>query len=320
MPLELRQVMLQSALTDGERMRKLIQDFLTLSELESGRIKWHLEPLPLKECVDLALSSIRARQLQTELPRITAQVPSELPLVQTDGEWVVEVLSKLLDNACKFTEPNGQVMIEAHTNGRQMLEVTVADTGRGIEPNRLETVFDRFYQEEGALRRTTGGTGLGLAICRQIVTGLGGRIWAESNGKDQGSQFHFTIPISQTEANKQSFSPQKKRRDGQQKVRFSPIANNCYSSQRSSLMGTGGMLGFRKTIREKSNGRNAFWTIPIFGGGTGGLLTKAFVEEKYAITWTVSKSKFLNCQLAAQPSCGKVKTCFISLVKNTALP
>jgi signal transduction histidine kinase len=60
-------------------------------------------------------------------------------------------------------------------------------------------VFDRFYQEEGALRRTTGGTGLGLAICRQIIMGLGGRIWAESAGKDRGSQFHFTIPIAGSE-------------------------------------------------------------------------------------------------------------------------
>ncbi|XTZ09902.1 MAG: ATP-binding protein, partial [cyanobacterium endosymbiont of Rhopalodia yunnanensis] len=68
-------------------------------------------------------------------------------------------------------------------------------TGRGIEPNCLETVFDRFYQEEGALRRSTGGTGLGLAICRQIVQGWGGEIWAESDGKNLGSQFHFTVPI-----------------------------------------------------------------------------------------------------------------------------
>lgn len=195
MPPELQQIMLQSALSDTERMRKLVQDFLTLSQLESGRVQWHLEPLPLQECVDLALSSLRTRQQQGDLPEITAQVPLDLPLVQTDGEWLVEVLSKLLDNACKFTDPQGRVVVQADQNGGQMLEVTVADTGRGIEPNRLETVFDRFYQEEGALRRTTGGTGLGLAICRQIVTGLGGRIWAESAGKDRGSQFHFTVPI-----------------------------------------------------------------------------------------------------------------------------
>lgn len=197
MPPELRQVMLNSALSDGERMRKLIQDFLTLSQLESGRVQWHPEALQVQECVDLALSSTRVRGTKEELPLITAEVPLELPLVQADGEWFVEVLNKLLDNACKFTSPQGEVTIQAKTNGNQMLEVTVADTGRGIEPNRLETVFDRFYQEEGALRRTTGGTGLGLAICRQIVTAWGGQIWAESAGKDQGSQFHFTVPIAE---------------------------------------------------------------------------------------------------------------------------
>ncbi|WP_088892688.1 DICT sensory domain-containing protein [Leptolyngbya ohadii] len=194
---ELRQVMITTALTDADRMRNLIQDFLTLSRLESGRVEWHLEPIALEEVVNLALSSIRTRQATEELPRITAEVPIELPPVKADGEWVVEVLSKLLDNACKFTDPEGEVIIEAKPNGGKMLEVTITDTGRGIEPNRLEAVFDRFYQEEGALRRTAGGTGLGLAICRQIVLGLGGKIWAESAGRDQGSQFHFTLPIAQ---------------------------------------------------------------------------------------------------------------------------
>jgi DICT domain-containing protein/signal transduction histidine kinase len=199
MSLEMRQVMLSTALADAERMRNLVQDFLTLSRLESGRVEWHLEPLSIDECVDLALSSIRTRQSGVELPRIETQVPLELPLVRADGEWLVEALSKLLDNACKFTQPEGQVLIEAKPNGGKMLEVTISDTGRGIEPNRLEAVFDRFYQEEGALRRTAGGTGLGLAICRQIVLGLGGQIWAESAGRDQGSRFHFTIPIVQAD-------------------------------------------------------------------------------------------------------------------------
>lgn len=200
MPTELRQVMLSTALSDAERMRKLVQDFLTLSRLESGRVEWHLEPLALQECVDLALSSLRTRELDGPLPKIQTNVPGELPLVKADGEWLVEVLAKLLDNACKFTESTGEVVIEAHQNGGKMLEVTIADTGRGIEPNRLEVVFDRFYQEEGALRRTAGGTGLGLAICRQIILALGGQIWAESGGRDQGSQFHFTLPLAQETA------------------------------------------------------------------------------------------------------------------------
>ncbi|MGL4375086.1 MAG: DICT sensory domain-containing protein [Microcoleaceae cyanobacterium] len=196
MPEELRQVMLDTALGDAERMRKLIQDFLTLSHLESGRVQWRPESLSLEECIELALSSIRARH-HGDLPKIITDVSPDLPLVHADGEWLVEVLTKLLDNAYKFTQPQGQISIQAKTNGNLMVEVSIVDTGRGIEPNRLEVVFDRFYQEEGALRRSAGGTGLGLAICRQIVTGWGGQIWANSPGKDQGSEFHFTIPVVQ---------------------------------------------------------------------------------------------------------------------------
>lgn len=197
MPLELRQVMLNTALDDSERMRKLVQDFLTLSNLESGRVEWHPESLTLQECVDLALSRLKTRSTTEKPPQIKTQLAENLPLIRADGDWLVEVLAKLIDNACKFTPIQGLITISANQNSDRMVEVTVADTGRGIEPNRLEVVFDRFYQEEGALRRTAGGTGLGLAICRQIVNGWGGAIWADSNGKDQGSQFHFTVPIVQ---------------------------------------------------------------------------------------------------------------------------
>jgi DICT domain-containing protein/signal transduction histidine kinase len=190
---ELRQVMLNTALGDAERMRKLVQDFLTLSQLESGRIQWHPEPLSLEECIDLALSGLNTRRYDRDLPKIVVNIPANLPFVRADGEWLVEVLTKLLDNACKFTTGKDRIGIEAH-QVESMLEVIIADTGRGIAPDLLQKVFERFYQAEGSLRRTAGGTGLGLAICRQIVNGWGGEIWAESAGKDRGSRFHFTVP------------------------------------------------------------------------------------------------------------------------------
>jgi DICT domain-containing protein/signal transduction histidine kinase len=210
----MRQVMLDTALTDAERMRKLVQDFLTLSRLESRRVEWNLESLELQECVDLALSSLRWQNSAHSAPAIGIEtdISADLPLVRADGEWIVEVLSKLLDNACKFTEANGQITISAsvvskaagQTAGQQLVEVTVSDTGRGIEGDRLKTVFERFYQEEGALRRSVGGTGLGLAICQQIIEGLGGEIWATSPGKNQGTQIHFTLPAAQKQAAKQA--------------------------------------------------------------------------------------------------------------------
>jgi signal transduction histidine kinase len=196
MPPELSQVMLDTALGDAERMRNLVQDFLTLSRLEGGGVEWNLEILSLSECIDLAISNVMARNQEQSMPEIkNLTTPEDLPLVQLDGEWLVEVLAKLLDNACKFTQADGEIAIAVKTNGGQTLEVTISDTGRGIERGSLETVFDRFYQEEGALRRSAGGTGLGLAICRQVVKNWGGKIWAESPGKNRGSVFHFTIPI-----------------------------------------------------------------------------------------------------------------------------
>ena len=206
---ELRQVMLDTALSDAERMRNLVQDFLTLSRLEGGSVEWNLETLSISECIDLAVSNAKAHHAEREMPQIkNLTSPEDLPLVQIDGEWLVEVLAKLLDNACKFTQADGEIAIAVKTNGGNIIEITISDTGRGIESKSLETVFDRFYQEEGALRRSAGGTGLGLAICRQIVKNWGGEIWAESPGKDQGSKFHFTIPIKAMN-NKPPQSPQK---------------------------------------------------------------------------------------------------------------
>jgi signal transduction histidine kinase len=187
--------MVQTALADAERMRKLIQDFLTLSRLESGRVAWDPEPQSLVDALDLAMGSLRTRY-GAALPKVRSTLKSDLPPVIVDAEWLIEVLTKLLDNACKFTTPQGRITINSQPGSSpQTLEVIIADTGRGIDPPQLETVFERFYQEEGALRRSTGGTGLGLAICRQVINAWGGTIWATSKGKDKGSQFHFTLPV-----------------------------------------------------------------------------------------------------------------------------
>lgn len=117
MPAALKQVMLSSALDDAERLRKLVQDFLTLSRLESGRIVWNLESLSLQECVDLALSSLKAKFDAAEIPKVKVKLAARLPLVKADGEWLVEVLNKLLDNACKFTPPEGKITLRGDLPG-----------------------------------------------------------------------------------------------------------------------------------------------------------------------------------------------------------
>lgn len=191
-----RQALLSTALEDLGRLRELIQDFLILSRLEGGQIYNQIESIEFQETLELALSSLRSSMSSKDLPTITVDIDPHLPTIQVDAQGLEEVLNRVLDNACKFTDTGGEVTIRAITAQEDAcLEVIIADTGRGIEPSQLETIFDSFYQEEDFLRRSKGGTGLGLAICRQVIQGMHGHIWAESGGRGQGSAFHFTLPL-----------------------------------------------------------------------------------------------------------------------------
>ena len=198
--------MLETALNDTERLRQLIQDFLTLSKLEAGKAYRNLETLTIDYALDLALARVNNIARIGSIPAIQVEFPPNLPTVFADVDGLVEVFDKLLDNACKFTPNDGEVVVTANileprekermqAGDLPMLEIVVADTGRGIEPELLEVIFDRFAQSESYLRRSASGVGLGLVICRQIITGLGGEIWAKSKGKNKGSEFHFTLPI-----------------------------------------------------------------------------------------------------------------------------
>ena len=200
--LEYKQEMLEIAQQDTERLNKLIRDFFTLSRLEHGQVYHRLEYIHLQQALDLALTSLITHKSSQSLPKIVIEIPETLPQIKVDGDRLVEALIQLLDNACKFTDPNGEIRIKAKiinngigTNYNSMVEVIVSDTGRGIAPDNLEAVFNCFYQEENHLRRTVNGTGIGLAICRQIFHSLGGKIWATSAGKKKGSSIHFTIPV-----------------------------------------------------------------------------------------------------------------------------
>ena len=206
MPQELQKAMLDLALSDSDRLSQLIKDFLTISKLEAGKAYCDIELVEISYPLELALHRIKKNSSVRAIPRIQVQLASGLPAIEANVEGIVEVFYKLLDNACKFTPPEGEIIISADIQKesqtlaknvvwQKSLVVTIADTGRGIEANQLDIIFKRFSQSENYLRRTTSGVGLGLVICRQIIHGMGGEIWATSEGENRGSQFHFTIPL-----------------------------------------------------------------------------------------------------------------------------
>ena len=203
MPEAAKNIMLDTALQDTSRLEELVQSFLTISKLEVGKAYRNIESTDLTYALNLALCRIKTTERIKDLPKIEVKFPLHLPLLLADIDGLIEVLIRLLDNACKFTPTDGEITISVLNHEtkidlrdrQQMLEVVISDTGRGIESSQLQTIFDRFSQSEDYLRRTANGVGLGLVIARKIIEAMGGKMWAQSEGKDCGSQFHFTVPI-----------------------------------------------------------------------------------------------------------------------------
>ena len=205
-----QQEMLAIALNDLERLKQLIKNFFTLARLQQGQLYQHQEYVEVQSILELALTGFKNQKPGHKLPTIKTELPLDLPKIKTNGDRLVEAITKLLDNACKFTQPQGEITIQVQLLNKtteqlssvsrdqenQLLEVIISDTGRGIAPHNLKAIFNCFYQEENALKRTVNGVGIGLTICSQIIQSLGGQIWAHSAGKEQGSSIHFTLPIT----------------------------------------------------------------------------------------------------------------------------
>ncbi|HTV13623.1 MAG TPA: ATP-binding protein, partial [Acidobacteriaceae bacterium] len=110
-----------------------------------------------------------------------------------DQDRILQTLSNLVGNAIKFSPPGSEILLRAQRLNATEALLSVQDRGRGIPPEKLELIFERFQQVDASDSRAMGGAGLGLAICRNIVRQHGGRIWAESV-PGQGSTFYFTVP------------------------------------------------------------------------------------------------------------------------------
>jgi signal transduction histidine kinase/ActR/RegA family two-component response regulator len=185
----------------------LLNDILDLSKIESGNLMLSRHNADLREAVYDSVSVIQSKAISKDIEldiNIDYQTPSQLFF---DEYRVRQVLTNLLSNAIKFTSKGTITTDIAYTPmsmGRGKLECSVSDTGIGIEPEKLESIFEPFTQEDGSITRQFGGTGLGLAICRQLVDLMGGYITARSV-KGEGSTFTFCLYVDVVEAPVQTF-------------------------------------------------------------------------------------------------------------------
>ncbi len=173
-------------------LQELAENVLDISRIEAGAFSVDPEPVSVRgvvtEARDVFYRSRRARDVEISLP-------VDIPIIQADRRRMVQVLLNLFDNAAKFSEPSTPIVLGAERNDG-FVTLHVKDQGRGVAPENLPRLFEKFaqfHEDSGKLK----GSGLGLAICKGIIEAQGGRIWAESPGVGMGTTFSFTVPVAE---------------------------------------------------------------------------------------------------------------------------
>ena len=182
---------LRDILESGQHLLSLINDILDLSKIEAGRMELELTEFDLSQAIQNALTLVRERALRRGIA-LHHLIDEWVGDIRADERKVKQVLLNLLSNAIKFTPEGGWIDVRAAAaNG--LVEVSVTDTGIGIAPEDLETVFEEF-QQVGTADKKAEGTGLGLALSRKFIELHGGKIWVRSE-VGRGSTFTFTLPL-----------------------------------------------------------------------------------------------------------------------------
>jgi PAS domain S-box-containing protein len=182
--------MLEIAVSNTDRLVRLINDILDLERIESGKVELQRSPVDASAVMVQALEGV---QSMADQAHVQLAILPAAGVLWGDSDRIIQTLTNLLGNAIKFSPPDTTVMLSGAARETDFL-FGVADQGRGVPEQKLETIFERFSQVNGSDSRDKGGSGLGLAICQSIVHAHGGRIWAEKNDP-AGSRFQFTIPL-----------------------------------------------------------------------------------------------------------------------------
>ena len=175
---------------NADRLAALIEDILQLSRIESRRLD--LEPMPLN-VAELAHATLRDLAPRLAEKQLEAEVKDQGAVpAHADRRALEQVLLNLLDNAIKYTDAGGRIVVSIQGRASHV-RVEVADTGIGIPAHDLPRIFERFYRVDKARCRDLGGTGLGLSIVKHLVLALGGDVFVESE-PGRGTRVAFTLP------------------------------------------------------------------------------------------------------------------------------
>jgi len=182
------QRMISIAVSNTDRLIRLLNDVLDVERMQAGRVVLELRPHLACELIELAVAEMRGLAERSGVQLLVGSVDG---VVEADADRMVQVLTNLVSNAIKFSGGGTSVWVSASVDDGQV-RFSVADQGRGIPADKLSFIFERFHQVDASDARVKGGTGLGLTICKSIVEQHGGRVWAESK-LGHGSTFHVSL-------------------------------------------------------------------------------------------------------------------------------
>jgi|GEM_PF-1031899 len=193
-PSHIQNEMLELIIRNVDRQTRMVTDLLDVSRLDSDGMRFNKGKISINELIDLSVSEVSLLAKDKDIS-IDINIETNKKEIVSDKDRLTQVFVNLLTNAIKFTPIKGHIDIQVMSVNDTCIKVNIIDNGIGIPKDKIDTIFEKFYQVDHTSTRKVGGTGLGLSIARGIIEGLGGEIWVESEEK-KGSKFTFTIPTS----------------------------------------------------------------------------------------------------------------------------
>jgi two-component system, OmpR family, sensor histidine kinase BaeS len=177
-----------------DRLDRLVNELQELNRIEEGVLELHIGAVDLQVFLINLIQTMQVN-FSTKNVALNLDLPDGPLMALADQDRLDQVMFNLLNNALRSTPGGGRVLVKGERLAGAV-RISVEDTGVGIAPEHLEKVFARFYRVDDARSRQAGGSGIGLTVAKKLVEAMGGRIWAESAGRNQGAAFRFTLPAA----------------------------------------------------------------------------------------------------------------------------
>jgi two-component system CheB/CheR fusion protein len=243
-------------------MARLLDDLLDVSRITRGKIHLRMEIVELRESVT-GFVETNKHAIESRRHKLVVELPKEPVYVEADPPRLDQIISNLVNNAVKYTEPGGQITIKLETEGDDAL-VRVRDTGIGLAPEMLARIFDPFTQVSHSLDRSQGGLGIGLTLVRRLVELHGGSVSANSAGLGKGSEFVVRLP-QMTPAAKPSLPPALPRHSENPSRRILVVDDNDDAAEALAIM----LRGLGHVVETAHDGPAALKVVETFNPDVG---------------------------------------------------